>query len=139
MHRLVHISSQTLPKLASPILAESAEFTGTKWLLSFGGRRETPTNDLRQKANAMNLFCRDAARDNHLPTLAIFGPIELRNGFRGSDLLVCATVVSDPDGLVVRDPKINAYDSASISSFELSQPLMRNVEIPNDRNCEHSA
>ncbi len=77
----------------------------------------------------MDLLSRDPPRDDNLPSLPIVRFGEGRCGYSGGNLLVWTAVMPDPNRFEVRDTEVDSDDGTLTAAFQLTQPLMRNVEI----------
>jgi hypothetical protein len=75
-------------------------------------------------------------RNNDLPPLPIISGHELGNGLSRAQPLMDAIIVSDPNLFFIRVSKIDSRDWAPVTALQLSQPLVGDVEIACDRDCE---
>jgi hypothetical protein len=94
----------------------------------------SPPYDLGQRSDPQDLPRFDSARDEHLIAFGRMSALDETNCSGGCGQHRRRCVVAEPDGLRIRDPKVDAYHRTMPGTLELPEPLMGRVEVPQDRH-----
>lgn len=106
-------------------------------LFAFGVRVVSPSDDLRHRTDFLYFGGFNFPRNDHLEPFGLFGVENDPNSFGGRQHLMILIVVSSHHRLFVRDAEVNTGNCPLTTSFELAEPLMRNIEIVGHRHSEH--
>lgn len=94
------------------------------WFSPLGARVVSPSKNLRQCFDLVNLIGRNFPRNNDLVSFCLIGVKYHADCFRCGHFCVCLIVVTNNNTLIVRYSEVNADDCALAAPLEFAQPLM---------------
>ncbi|TNV70942.1 hypothetical protein FGO68_gene561 [Halteria grandinella] len=86
----------------------------------------------------MNFGGFDSPGNDHFPAHQVIRPFEYPDRLGSTHLAMILVVMSDPDRLIVRNPKVNTDKSFGSAPLEFPQPLMSHEKVTHDRHCIRS-
>jgi len=112
-----------LPNAARTVVATNADRARTRPFAMCTGL-VSPPNNLRKEPNTVDFSARDSPRNNDLVPFRSLLICNQRKGLDRRHALVRLVVVSYPNGLVIRNAKVDTRNRPLPASFQLSEPLM---------------